>query len=153
NTASQRLEEARRLLDQEKSAGAQRGMADAQRTARALQEQEQQVAAQVAKLGEQQEGQQGGQQASGQQSNAQRQGGQPQSGRPHAQQALAAEKAAMADTLRDLTRRIEQLAGEQAQSKPGASRALGEAADTLRGRRIEDRIRASQQQLGTASQD
>ena len=58
----------------------------------------------------------------------------------------------MADTLRDLTRRIDQLAGETGRSQPAASRALGEAVDTLRARRIEDRIRASQQALGTASQ-
>jgi hypothetical protein len=135
--ANDRLAEARRLLEQEKASGAQRGLSDAQKTARALADQEQQVAGDVAKLGEQ---------------GADAQTPQGQQRKQALQRSLAAEKSAMADTLKDLTKRIDQLAGEQARTQPGAARALGEAADSLRSKRTEDRIRASQQQLGTASQ-
>ena len=112
-------------------------MSDAQKTAQALADQERRVANDVAKLGEQG-------------ANSQTPQGQQQ--KQALQRSLATEKGAMADSLRDLTRRIDQLAGEESRTQPAAAHALGEAVDTLRARRIEDRIRASQQQLGMASQ-
>ncbi len=128
-SAQEKLADARRLLDQEKASGAQRDVADAQQSAQRLAEQERQIAEDMKKLGEQ------------------------SAGTPALQRSLSERKAAMADSLRSLTNRLEKSALENGRAQPGAARALGEAADTLRGRRIEDRVRASQQQLRTGAQD
>jgi hypothetical protein len=128
--ALDRLQDARRLLDQDRAGQAQRDVEDAQRTARALAEQEQRIGGDVQRMKD----------AAGTE-------------RQQLAQSLGDRKRAMADTLRDLTSRLDRGAQRNARTTPNASRALGEAADTLRGRRIEDRVRATQQAIGTASQD
>ena len=129
-TAQQRLDEAKRLLDQEKANGAQRDVADAQQSARALAAQEAQVESDVQRL---------------RTADA--------SAKQQLVSSIQSRKGAMLDSLRSLTSRLDKAATQNGRSAPKASRALGEAADTLRSRRMEDRVRITQQGLRTAPPD
>ena len=56
----------------------------------------------------------------------------------------------MADSLRDLVQRLDRAAVQNGRGAPKTARTMGEAADSLRGKRMEDRVRATQRAVGTA---
>ena len=128
-TTQQRLDEARRLLDLEKAGQVRRDVADAQQSARDLAEQERRIAEELKGLGT-------GDAAARQQ----------------LRQSLSARKNAMLDSLRSLTQRLDRAALQHGRAAPRTARAMGEAADTLRSRRMEDRVQASQGGLRTVPQ-
>jgi len=125
------LQEARRLLDQEKSGRSSRDVSDAVRAAQQLAEQEKNVQSDVQKLG--------------------------QSADPSAQQPLkqsiAQQKGAMADEVKDLKSKLDRMALDNRREQRDVSRALESAADTLRGRKVEEKLRYTQQQTRTAPAD
>lgn len=124
--ASDRMQEARRLLDEERRASAGRGVSQAQQQARDIAEQERQIAGEVQQLA------------------------QPNADRERLQQSIADRKGQMASQLRDLTSQLDRMALENARERPQAASALRAAADSLRSRRTLDRVRASQQFVRTA---
>jgi hypothetical protein len=126
------LQEARRLLDQEKSGRASRDVADAVRAAQQLADQEKSVQSDVQKLG----------QSAG---NA--------SGQQQLQQSIAQQKGAMADEVKDLKSKLDRMALDGKRDQREVSRALESAADTLRGRKVEEKLRYTQQQARTAPAD
>ena len=126
------LQEARRLLDQEKSGRASRDVADAVRAAQQLADQEKNVQSDVQKLG----------QSAG---NA--------SAQQQLQQSIAQQKGAMADEVKDLKSKLDRMALDGKRDQRDVSRALESAADTLRGRKVEEKLRYTQQQARTAPVD
>lgn len=120
--AMDRLREARRLLDQEKDSRTQRAVQEATKSARGLAEQERRVGEDVA-----------------------RQSGASAEERADLQRAIEERKGQMADSARELARRMDRAASDARREFPGVSRELQEAADTLRGRRIEEKIRQTQE--------
>ena len=126
------LQEARRLLDQEKSGRASRDVADAVRAAQQLADQEKSVQSDVQKLG----------QSAG---NA--------SAQQQLQQSIAQQKGAMADGVKDLKSKLDRMALDSKRDQREVSRALESAADTLRGRKVEEKLRYTQQQARTAPAD
>jgi hypothetical protein len=126
------LQEARRLLDQEKSGRASRDVADAVRAAQQLADQEKNVQSDVQKLG----------QSAG---NA--------SAQQQIQQSIAQQKGAMADEVKDLKSKLDRMALDGKRDQRDVSRALESAADTLRGRKVEEKLRYTQQQARTAPAD
>jgi hypothetical protein len=125
------LQDARRLLDQEKSGRSSRDVSDAVRAAQQLADQEKGVQSDVQKLG--------------------------QSADPSAQQQLkqsiAQQKGAMADGVKDLKSKLDRMALDNKREQRDVSRALESAADTLRGRKVEEKLRYTQQQTRTAPAD
>jgi len=120
--AIERLREARRLLDREKENRTQQAVQDAAESARRLAEQQRRVADDVA-----------------------RQGSATPQERANLQAAIENRKGDMADSARALGRRLDRAATDARRDAPGVSRELQEAADTLRGRRIEEKIRQTQE--------
>ena len=64
------------------------------------------------------------------------------------QRSIAQRKGAMADTARALAGRLDRAALDARRDKANVARELEEAADTLRARRIEDKIRITQNRIG-----
>ncbi|HET9454107.1 MAG TPA: hypothetical protein VFO66_07490, partial [Gemmatimonadaceae bacterium] len=120
--AMDRLREARRLLDQERTDRTQRAVEDAVSAGRRLAEQQQRVNEDVARSA----------QATGAQ-------------REEIQRSIEQRKGAMADSARALGRLLDRAANEARREAPAVSREMNEAADTLRARRVEDKIRTTQE--------
>src|SRR6185436_15174427 len=76
-----------------------------------------------------------------------RQGGASDADREQIQQRIAQRKGAMADSARALAGRLDRAALEARRNQPNVARELEEAADTLRARRIEDKIRITQNRI------
>ena len=100
------LQEARRLLDQEKSGRSSRDLSDAQRAAQQLADQEKNVQSDVQKLGQSQAG-------SGE--------------RQQLQQSIASQKGAMADEVKDLKGKLDRMALDSKRDQKDVSRALASA--------------------------
>jgi uncharacterized protein DUF4175 len=120
-TAQQRLEEARRLLDQQRSGRLERDVQDVLQTAKDLAKQEQGISGDVGKLWE---------------ANAQERAQQLQS--------LTDRKGQMADELRDLKTRMDKLSLDASRENKGAANGLAEASKAMRDRKTEEKIRSSQ---------
>src|SRR5204863_3418699 len=118
------LQEARRLLDQEKAGRSGRDVNDAMRAAQQLADQEKKVQSDVQKLGQ----------------NVGDAGAQKQ-----LQQSIAGQKGVMADEVKDLKSKLDRMALDSKRDQRDLSRALESAADTLRGRKVEERLRYTQQ--------
>src|SRR5262249_2571484 len=73
--------------------------------------------------------------------------------RQQLQQSIAGQKAAMADELKNLKSRLDRTALDSKRDQREMSRALEQAADTLRGRHVEEKVRATQQQVRSAPPD
>ncbi len=130
--ALENLNDARRLLDQDKNGRSSRDMDDAAKAAQQLADQEKQVQSDVQKLGS-------------------------SAGNPAAQQQLqqsiAGQKGAMADEVKDLKTKLDKMALDARRDQKEMSRTLSTAADTLRGRKVEEKLRYTQQQTRTAPAD
>ena len=128
--AADRLREARRLLDNERQNRVQRAVDEAAETGRRIAEEQRQVQSDVAR-----------------QSNAQGQQ------RQELQRSIEQRKGAMADTVRDLAKRLDRIALDGRREQPQVADQVQEAADTLRRRRIEDKIRITQNSLNETPQE
>ncbi len=120
--ALRQLDDARRLLDQQRTAGLQQGFDDALNRARAIQRDEQQVAQGVSALG---------------------QPGADQGARAQLQQ----RKNEMAGRMRDLENRLDQLSDQAKQARSAAASKLDGAAQSAHDRGISDKMRASASRL------
>jgi hypothetical protein len=116
--AMDRLRDARRALDAERGNRTQRAVDEAAQTGRRLAEQQERVAQDVARAAN----------AQGQQ-------------REDLQDAIISRKTAMADTTRALARRLDRASLDTRRENPETARQLAEASDTLKQRRIEDKLR------------
>ena len=128
--ALERLRDARRLMDQERGNRMQRAVEDAAESGRRLAEQQQRVQQDVARSGDAQGSQ-----------------------REEMQESVARRKTAMADSTRELARRLDRAALETRRENPEAARQIEEAADTLRQRRIEDKLRITADRMGETPQE
>jgi hypothetical protein len=122
--ALDRLREAGRLLDDERNSRAQRAADDAAATGRRLQEEQRRVTDDVA-----------------------REAALSGRDRDTLQRRIADRKGAMADTARALADRLDRAAREAARDQGAAANKLQAAADTLRARRIPDKLRATQARI------
>jgi hypothetical protein len=129
--ALKNLEDARRLLDQERGGRSSRDMNDAARQAQQLADQEKKVQSDVQKLGQTSDG------------------GQKQ----QLQQSISEQKGVMADEVKDLKSKLDRMALDNKKNQKELSRALETAADTLRGRKLEEKLRYTQQAARTAPPD
>ncbi|MGD8699972.1 MAG: hypothetical protein PVJ43_11815, partial [Gemmatimonadales bacterium] len=118
-SALERLKEARRLLDDNRSAGLQREVDDALRRARRLAEEQREVQRDVERLG----------QAGANQNERLRR--------------LMERKDEMAGEVADLEAQLDRLARESRREQRDASRKLQEAANSIRDDKLEDKIRYS----------
>ena len=125
--AQQQLEEARRLLENERANSTGNDVQQALETARRLAEQQKQVASDVEKL------------------NA-------PDGARRAQQ-LAQTKGQMADAVRGLRNQLDRMSLDTRREQKETAQQLGQAAQGLRDSRLEDRLRASQRQLQFGGSD
>ena len=128
--ALEQLRDARRLMDQERGNRMQRAMDDAAETGRRLAEQQQRVQSDVARSGSTEGGQ-----------------------REELQESIVRRKVAMADSTRELARRLDRAALETRRENPEAARQIEEAADTLRQRRIEDKLRITADRVRDVPQE
>ena len=120
--AASRLEEARRLLDQQRSGRLERDVQDVLESAKDLNRREQQMAGDVGKLWENANAQERAQQLQG----------------------LTEKKGQMANELRDLKGRMDKLSLDSRRENKDAANGLAEASKTLRDKKTEEKIRASQ---------
>jgi len=120
--AQQRIEEARKLLDQQRSGRLERDVQDVLESAKQLAKQEQQVAGDVGKLWDNANGQERAQQL----------------------QSLTDKKGQMANDLRDLKARMDKLSLDSRRENKEAANGLAEASKAMRDRKTEEKIRASQ---------
>jgi hypothetical protein len=127
--ALERLRDARRLMDQDRGARMQRAVEDAAESGRRLAEQQRRVQEDVARSG----GAQGE--------------------REELQESIERRKVAMADSTRELARRLDRAALETRRENPEAARQIEEAADTLRQRRIEDKLRVTADRMRETPQE
>jgi hypothetical protein len=128
------LNEARRLLDQEKNGRSSRDLNDAMQQAQRLAEQEKQVQSDVEKL-------------------AQSGAGGANGNQQQLQQSIAEQKGAMADQVKQLKSKLDRMALDTKRDQRDLARALESAADTLRGRKVEEKLRYTQQAARTAPPD
>jgi hypothetical protein len=128
--ALERLRDARRLMDQDRGNRMQRAMDDAAESGRRLAEQQRRVQDDVARSGAAQPGP-----------------------REEMQESIERRKVAMADSTRELARRLDRAALETRRENPDAARQIAEAADTLRQRRIEDKLRVTADRLRETPQE
>jgi uncharacterized protein DUF4175 len=128
--ALNRLRDARRLLDQERDTRTQRAVDEAAETGRRLADEQRRVTEDVARQG----GGGGAENVSPQE-------------REDLLRAIERRKGAMADTAKSLAGRLDRASVNARKEQPELSRELQEAADTLRARRIEDKLRATQSRL------
>src|SRR5947207_11743888 len=120
--AASRLEEARRLLDQQRSGRLERDVQDVLQSAKELGRQEQQVAGDVGKLWDNANAPERAQQL----------------------QSLTEKKGQMADQLRDLKGRMDRLSLDSRRENKEAATGLADAAKAMRDHKTEEKIRASQ---------
>ena len=120
--AASRLEEARRLLDQQRSGRLERDVQDVLQSAKELGRQEQKVAGDVGKLWDNTNPQERAQQL----------------------QSLTDKKGQMADELRDLKARMDRLSLDSRRENKDAATGLAEASKAMRDHKTEEKIRASQ---------
>ena len=126
------LNEARRLLDQEKSGRSDRDMNDAMKAAQQLADQERKVQSDVQKLGQQ---------------------GSDQAAQQGLKQSISDQKGVMADEVKDLKSKLDRMALDTKRDQKDVSRALENTADTLRGRKVEEKLRYTQQSARSAPAD
>ena len=126
------LDDARRLLDKEKTGRSDRDLSSAQRAAQQLAEQEKQIQSDVQKLSQSQQG---------------------SSEQQQLQQSIAGQKATMAEGVKDLKGKLDRMALDSKRDQKDLSRALESAADTLRSRKVEEKIRYTQQAIRNAPPD
>src|SRR6185437_13708610 len=69
------------------------------------------------------------------------------------QQSIADQKGAMADEVKDLKSKLDKMSLDTRRDQKEASRALAGAADTLRGRKVEEKLRYTQQVARSAPPD
>jgi hypothetical protein len=117
--AQKALDEARRLMDQERNAGQQRSVDDALQQARQLQADQQKQSADAARM------------------NSADSAG--------ARQSMAQRSGQMADKLKDLTQQMDRIAQNNRQEQPATSHAVKSAADSVRSSRLENQMRAAKQ--------
>ena len=129
-SALDRLRDARRLLENEQDNRVRRGVEDAARAARRLAQEQERIANDVSRQ----------ESASGAE-------------RDQLQQSIEQRKDALADSARALGSRLDRMSLDAQREQPAVARQIKEAVDTLRARRVEDHIRASQQELGRAPQE
>jgi uncharacterized protein DUF4175 len=125
NAALERLKDARRLLDREREGRATRDANDAARTARELAEEQRRVAEAQRALGEQPGAESG------------------ERGR-----ALSDRKGGLADRVRDFKGQLDRSAMDTRRDQPETARQMQEAANTLRDRKTEEKIRYSRGLIG-----
>ena len=135
--ADKALSDARRLLDQERNGRSSRDLSDAMKTAQQLADQEKKVQSDEQKLTQAQSGASGGGAGSQQQMK-------------DLQQSIADQKAAMANEVKDLKSQLDRMSNDSRRDQKDLSRALGGAADTLRGRKTEEKLRYSSGAARTA---
>ena len=133
--AANALNDARRLLDQERNGRSSRDLNDAMKKAQQLADQEKKVQSDEQKLTQ---GAQGGA-AAGQQREL--------------QQSISDQKTSMADGVKDLKSQLDRMANDSRRDQKDLSRALSSAADTLRGRKTEEKLRYSGGAARTATPD
>lgn len=119
--AADRLREAQRLLEQERGNELQRGLRDAAAAARGLAERQREVDSELGRMA-----------AAG------------DAARMESQQKVGEKSGAMADQVRTLGQKLDRMAMENRRSSPAAARQVEEAADTMRGRHLEDKLRVAQ---------
>jgi hypothetical protein len=129
-SALERLRDARRLLEQEQDNRVQRSVEDAARSARRLAQEQERVANDVA-----------------------RQNSGTEQEREELRRAIAQRKGELADSTRALGTRLDRMSLDAQREQPSVAREIKEAADTLRARRIEDKIRITQNSLGDTPQE
>ncbi len=134
--ADKALSDARRLLDQERNGRGARDLNDAMKTAQQLADQEKKVQSDEQKLTQAQSGASAGA------------GSQQQM--KDLQQSIADQKAAMANEVKDLKSQLDRMSNDSRRDQKDLSRALGGAADTLRGRKTEEKLRYSSGAARTA---
>ncbi len=140
--AEKALNDARRLLDQERDGRSSRDLSDAIKKAQQLADQEKKVQSDEQKLTQSQsQSQSGGAGGAGQQQQRE------------LQQSIADQKGAMADEVKDLKSQLDRMSNDSHRDQKDLSRALGGAADTLRGRKTEEKLRYSQGAARTATPD
>ena len=122
HAAQQRLDEARRLLEGQRSGRLERDVQDVLQSAKELGKQEQQVAGDVGKLWDNANPQARGQQL----------------------QSLTEKKGQMADELRDLKSRMDKLSLDSRRENKDAANGLAEASKAMRDHKTEEKIRSSQ---------
>ena len=133
--ADKALSDARRLLDQERNGRSSRDLSDAVKRAQQLADQEKKVQSDEQKLTQAQAGASGG---SGSQQ------------LKDLQQSIADQKAAMAEGVKDLKSQLDRMSNDSRRDQKELSRVLGGAADTLRGRKTEEKLRYSSGAARTA---
>lgn len=124
--ATQALNDARRLLDQERNGRSSRDLNDAMKKAQQLADQEKKVQSDEQKL-----------------TQAQGAGGAGAGQQKDIQQSIADQKNAMADEVKDIKSQLDRMANDSRRDQKDVSRALSGAADTLRGRKTEEKLRYS----------
>jgi hypothetical protein len=129
------LEQARRLLDEQKNGRSTRDLDDAARSAQQLADQEKQVQSDLDKL----------QQSVGSGAAAAQQ--------RQLHQSIAGQKGAMADEVKSLQDKLDRMALDERRDQRDVSRAVQAAADTLRGRKVEEKLRYTQQMAARAPAD
>ena len=134
--AANALNDARRLLDQERNGRSSRDLSDAMKKAQQLADQEKKVQSDEQKL-----------------SQAQGQGGAGAGQQRELRQSIADQKNSMADGVKDLKSQLDRMANESRRDQKDVSRALSSAADTLRGRKTEEKLRYSGGVASTATPD
>ncbi len=127
--AEKAINDARRLLDQERDGRSSRDLNDAMKKAQQLADQEKKVQSDEQKLTQGQAG--GGASGAGQQQQRE------------LQQSISDQKSAMADGVKDLKSQLDRMSNDSRRDQKDLSRALGGAADTLRGRKTEEKLRYS----------
>lgn len=128
--ALERLRDARRLLDGERNSRVQRAVEDAANAGRRLAEEQRRVSEDVAR---------------------QRNGSAQE--REELQRSIGQRKGGMADSAKALASRLDRMALDGRREQPAVARELEEAADTLRRRRIEDKLRITQSRIRDLPQE
>ena len=126
NAALERLKEARRLLDREREGRGTRDANDAAKTGRQLAEEQRRVAEAQRRLADQPGA---------------------ESGEPG--RALSEQKGALADRVRDFKGQLDRSAMDTRRDQPETARQMQEAANALRDRKTEEKIRYSRGLIGS----
>ena len=134
--AEKAINDARRLLDQERNGRSARDLNDAVSKAQRLADQEKKVQSDEQKLTQSQSG--GASGAAGQQQ------------AKDLQQSISDQKASMAEGVKDLKTQLDRMSNDSRRDQKELSRVLGNAADTLRARKTEEKLRYSGQAARTA---
>jgi hypothetical protein len=130
NAALERLRDARRLLDREREGRATRDASDALRAARELAEEQRRIAEAQRQLSEQASAETG-----------------------ERARALSDRKGALADRVRDFKGQLDRSAMDTRRDQPETARQMQEAANSLRDRKTEEKIRYSRGLIGSGDPD